>query len=216
MDTSVSNHYSMEIESLEYPFETFCYNYINIGFKEEMQCIESCITNKTWDRFKKLSFTAAITAPSKKKVLSLLSDLRDNNKNRDFIKIQTDCATKQCSRPCCRDTQYITFTQSFSRRFFRWKHVVPLQTSFIISSRPQLTFVEFLVYVLGTIATWTGVSIISMNSIDFVTKTWKNLNRRKTSRVTIKQFFLVSRTVHPIDPLQSAKQKKERQHRVLE
>ena len=198
----VSHHYSMIIESLEYPFETLCYNYTNIGFKEEMQCTKSCITNKTWNRFKKLPFTAAITVSSKNKVLSGI-DLEDTDKDRDFINIQADCARKECSRPSCRDTQYFTVTDSFSRPYFQWKHVVPVQTSFIISSRPQLTLVEFITYILGTISTWTGLSIISMNPIDIVSKFWKNIHRQNTSRVTEKHFILFSRTVHPIDPLQS-------------
>ena len=189
-----SHHYSMKIELLEYPFETFCYNYTTIGFKEEMQCTESCITKKTWDRFKKLPFTAAVTVSSKNKLLSGI-DLKDTDNDRDFINIQADCARKKCSRPSCLDTQYFTVTESFSRPLFIWKHVVPLQTSFIISSRPQLTLVEFITYVLGTISTWTGLSIISMNPIDIVTKFCKKIHRQKTSRVTEKHFIPVSRAV---------------------
>ena len=89
----VSHHYSMEIESLEYPFETLCYNYTNIGFKEEMECTESCITNKTWDRFEKFPHTAAINVSSKNKLLTGI-DLKDTDNNRDYIKIQRDCVTK--------------------------------------------------------------------------------------------------------------------------
>ena len=211
----VSHHYSMEVELLEYPFETLCYNYTTIGFKEEMECIEACVTKKTWDRFKKLPFTAAITASSKKKVLSGI-DLEDNDKNRDFIKIQTDCATKECSRLSCRNTQYFTFTNSFSRRFFRWKHVIPLQTSFIISSRPQFTVVELITYLLGTISTWTGLSIMSMNPIDLATKIWRNINTQKTSAVTKKHLIPIRRTVHPIYPLQSTQGKRERQQTLFE
>ena len=205
----VSHHYSMEIELLEYPFETLCYNYTTIGFKEELECTESCITNKTWDRFKKLPFTSTITVSSKNKVLSGI-DLKDTNKNRDFTSIQNDCVRKKCSRPSCLDTQYFTVTDSFSRPFFQWKHVVPLQTSFIISSRPQLTLVEFITYILGTISTWTGLSIISMNPIDFSTQIWKKIRRQKTSRVTEKHLIPFSRTVHPIDSLQSTQKVREK------
>ena len=210
----VSHHYSMNIKSLEYPFETLCYNYTTIGFKEEMECTESCITKKTWDRFKKLPFTATINVSSKNKVLSGI-DLQDDENNRDFIKIQNDCLRKECSRPSCRDTQYFTVTDSFSRPFFRWKHVIPIQTSFIISSRPQLTFVEFFIYILGTISTWTGLSIISMNPIDFATKVWKNINRQKMSRMTKKHLIPISRTVHAIAPLQSIQKKRERQRTLF-
>ena len=211
----VSHHYSMKIESLEYPFETLCYNYTTIGFKEEMECTESCVTKKTWDHFKKLPCTAAITVSSKNKVLSVI-DLEDNDKNRDFIKIQTDCANKQCSRPSCRDTQYFTLTESFSRRFFRWKHVTPLHTSFIISSRPQLTLVEFITYVLGTISTWTGLSIISMNPIGLATKAWRNINTKKTSVVKQIHLILFSPAVHFINPLSLTRKKGAKQQRLFE
>ena len=208
----VSHHYSMKIELLEYPFETLCYNYTKIGFKEETECTESCVINKTWNRFKKLPFTAAIAVSSKNKVLSGI-DLQDADTNRDFIKIQSDCANKQCSRPSCQDTQYFTVTNSFSRPFFRWKHVVPLQTSFIISSRPQLTLIEFITYVLGTISTWTGLSIISMNPIDIAIKAWSNTNTQKTSLVTKKNLIPVCCIVHSTDPLQSS-QMRVRQQRL--
>ena len=211
----VSHHYSMEVELLEYPFETFCYNYTTIGFKEEMQCTESCVINKTWDRFKKLPFTAAITVSSKNKMLSEI-DLKDADNSRDFLKIQSDCANKQCSRPSCRDTQYFTVTQSFSRPFFKWKHIIPLQISFIVASRPQLTLVELITYVLGTISTWTGLSIISMNPFDFATQIWKKALRQKTTRVIEKHFIPVSRTVLSIDRLQSIQKKRQRQQRLLE
>ena len=211
----VSHHYSMKIELLEYPFETLCYNYTTIGFKEELECTESCITNKTWDRFKKLPFTSAITVSSKNKVLSDI-DLKDNNNNRDFIKIQTDCARKKCFRPSCLDTQYFTVTDSFSRPLFRWKHVIPLQTSFIISSRPQLTIVEFITYVLGTISTWTGLSVISMNPVDFATRAWRNMNTQKASRLTKKHLIHFSRKVHLIDPLQLKEKRRKKQQRFFE
>ena len=209
-----SHHYSMEIESLEYPFETFCYNYTTIGFKEEIECTKSCITKKTWDRFKKLPFTAAITVSSKNKVLSGV-DLKDTDNNRDFIKIRNDCVRKQCSRPSCRDTQYFTITESYSRPLLRWKHIVPLQTSFIISSRPQLTLVEVITYLLGTISTWTGFSIISMNPIDFAAKIWKNINKQKMSGVTKKDLTPVSRTLLSIDQLQSRQKQREKQQTLF-
>ena len=208
----VSHHYSMKTELLEYPFETFCYNYTTIGFKEEMECTESCVIKKTWDRFKKLPFTAPIIVSSKKKVLSRI-DLKDADNNLDFIKIHNDCANKQCSRPSCQDTQYFTVTESFSRPFFRWKHVIPLQTSFVISSRPQLTLIEFITYVLGTISTWTGLSIISMNPIDLATKALRNINTQKISLVTKKNLTSVCCIDHSTDPLQSS-QMRVRQQRL--
>ena len=211
----VSHHYSIDIELLEYPFETFCYNYTTVGFKEEMECTESCVTKKTWDRFKKLPCTAAITVSSKNKVLSGI-DLADIDKNRDFIKIQSDCGNKQCSRPSCQDTQYFTVTGSFSRPFFRWKHIIPIQTSFLISSRPQLTLVEFITYVLGTISTWTGLSIISMNPIDFATKIWKNINRQKTSHQTKNHLIPFSGTIYPMNSLEWTQKKRVKQRRILE
>ena len=211
----ISHHYSMETELLEYPFETLCYNYTTIGFKEEMECTESCITKKTWDRFKKLPFTAAITVPSKDKLLNDI-DLKNSNSNEDFIKIQNDCIRKECARPSCQDTQYFTVTNSFSKPFFRWKHIIPLHTSFFIFSRPQLSLIEFITYVLGTISTWTGFSIISMNPIDLATKVRKNLNRRKMLRMTKKCFIPFSQTVNSIDLLAVKQKQRQKQQRFFE
>ena len=63
-----------------------------------MQCRESCINNKTYDRFKKHSFTSTITVSSKEKLLSGI-DLKNTDNNRDFIKIHNECAGKNAPNP---------------------------------------------------------------------------------------------------------------------
>ena len=167
----VSNHYIMTKESLESPYETKCWNYKLMSLTNEVDCIETCVLNKTLDKFQKIPYTTLIKSGSNKKLLTGL-DLNGSGANNQFQKINKEC-TDKCSRPACKDFQVITDTASYSRGNFSWKHVVPSQTSFDIESRPQLKFVEFLTYLLGTITTWTGLSIISMNPVNLLTKDWR-------------------------------------------
>ena len=167
----VSSHYTMTKQSLESPYETKCWNYELMSLTNEVDCIETCVLNKTLDEFQKIPYTTLIKSGSNKKLLTGL-DLENSGANDRFQKINREC-TDKCSRPACKDFQVITATASYSKGNFTWKHVVPTQTSFDIKSRPQLTFVEFLTYLLGTISTWTGLSIISMNPVNFLTKDWR-------------------------------------------
>jgi hypothetical protein len=168
----VSNHYTMTIESLEDPYETQCFNYRSMKMINEIECIESCIRNRTEQKTGKLPFTTLVQEPSEKKVLNQL-DLIHPHINNIFQKINQECALGKCARPSCFDSQVITHTSSYERSNFSWKHVVPTQTSFLIVSRPQLSAVEFITYLLGAVSTWTGISIISMNPVKLLKFNWK-------------------------------------------
>jgi hypothetical protein len=71
----------------------------------------------------------------------------------------------------CLDIQYVTETESSSYdckevgRRFSWSHRVFSQISYRITSTAYLPFIEFLIYILGSISTWTGLSIIACNPV---------------------------------------------------
>ena len=173
----VSHHYSMKMESLEYPYETGCLNYEKHGIMDEHQCIEYCVGNKTYEKMGQLPFTIQIHSNSN---LSVLYQISDKQTFRSFREIESVCSEVYCSKPACHDYQVITVTSPFvGFKILRWKHVVPAQTSVKITSRPSLTFVEFLTYVLGTISTWTGLSVFAMNPFTFVFGSWIHLMKSK-------------------------------------
>ena len=174
----ISHHYSMRIKSMKYPYETDCLNYEEHGIMDEHQCIEYCVGNKTYEKIGKLPFTIQIHSNSN---LSVLYRISDKQTFRFFREIESVCSETYCSKPACHDYQVITVTSPFvGFRTFRWKHVVPAQTSVKINSRPSLTFVEFLTYVLGTISTWTGLSVFAMNPFTLVFGSWINLMKSKS------------------------------------
>ena len=164
----VSHHYSMEIESMEYPYETDCLNYKKHGIMDDHQCVEYCIGNKTYEKMGQLPFIIQVNSTSNFSIFYRLFD------KQIFEEIQSFCSEIRCSKAACYDYQVVTVTSPFSGfpSPLTWKHVVPAQTSVKITSRPHLTFVEFLTYILGTISTWTGLSVFAMNPFTLAFSSW--------------------------------------------
>ena len=196
----VTHHYTMDIESLEHPYETHCRNYDSSTITNDVECTEVCIRNKTFEKFLKLPYVSLVTKSQFSAPLKLLGriDLQSKETERQFQEILSFCVQRPCWRLACKDSQVIAVTTSYRRNYFRWKHVVPIQTSFLISSRPQLSFVEFMTYVLGTISTWTGLSIIAMNPIELLLRVWKKVLQyrsiaRKRRRSTRRKFAMTTR-----------------------
>ena len=174
----VSHHYSMEIESMKYPYETDCLNYKKHGIMDEHQCIEYCIGNKTYEKMGQLPFTIQINSTSN---VSILYRISDKETARSLREIESVCSEIHCSKPACYDYQVVTVTSPFTGypEPLTWKHVLPAQTSVKITSRPQLTFVEFLTHILGTISTWTGLSVVAMNPFTLAFGSWIHLMKSK-------------------------------------
>ena len=196
----VTHHYTMDTKSLEYPYETDCRNYDSPNITNDVECTEACIGKKTFEKFMKLPYVSLVTKSQFSAPFKLLGriDFQSKETEREFQEILSFCVQGPCWRFACKDSQVVAITTSFSRDFFRWKHVVPIQTSFLISSRPQLSFVEFMTYVLGTISTWTGLSIIAMNPIELLLRVWKKVLQyrsiaRKRRRSTRRKFAMTTR-----------------------
>ena len=176
----ISNHMTIEKEALPSPYETNCINYKNLGFHGRDHCIDECVSSRVWTTFRKVSFMSPVTEPSDAFPFTRAS-LQNKEVFAKFSKIQDDCQVNQCRNRECNDTQIVTITVSKSDgddRQFTWEHKVVSQISFRITSRPSLTFVEFIIYILGSISTWTGFSIITFNPVKLANRIHMTLRSR--------------------------------------
>ena len=49
-------------------------------------------------------------------------------------------------------------------------HNLPTHYSIEISSTPSLSFVELIIYILGSVSTWTGLSILDFNPASIISR----------------------------------------------
>ena len=163
-----SKHMTIEKHLLERPFETQCIEYITIGFHDQHHCIEECVAAHIFKSFRKVSLLSPVIEASSLKPLTL-EDLRDKAMSVNVSKMQEFCQTVQCRNIECHDEEIVTSTDSGTTYENTsqtvWEHQVTSQISFKITSRPTLSFVEFFIYVLGTISTWFGLSVITCNPV---------------------------------------------------
>jgi len=178
--------YTMVIKSLPPPFRENCFNFSRIGFDNEVDCLQDCVKKRTmYEMDGKIPYTIAIREELNERVISDI-DLVNTEKDNHFMKIQKECSQTICKRKSCTHSQVMTVIFEKSGTVFRWKHVIPGQPSFEIISYPELPPIEFIIYLLSIISTWTGLSIISLNPMDLTTMAMvkiSNLKQRMMGKV---------------------------------
>ena len=186
-NTYQSEHKTIEKTALSSPYETRCRTYRDYGFHGRDDCIEECTASRTWSTFHKISLMSPVSQPS-----DSLPFTRESLENREtysaFTKIQEYCQYIQCGNIDCHDTQIVTSTDSTasadSGRTFKWYHRISSEISFRIVSTAALPFVEFVLYILGSISTWTGLSVITCNPVVVAKLMYKNIESRSQMQDT--------------------------------
>ena len=117
-------------------------------------------------KFGKVSLMSVVIQPSD--FLQINRDtLKDKQSYLNFTGILNNCECKQCKNDNCHEQRIFTTTRESSideSQRIRWQHRVSFsQVSFKITSRSSLSFIEIVIYVLGSISTWTGLSIMACN-----------------------------------------------------
>jgi hypothetical protein len=159
----VSHHYSMKVTSLPPPYETRCYDYDGHGFLDELECMENCTVQKTFDEFQgKVPYMSVMKTPTNQSFLGY-TDLEDTFNDSKFSRIQDECSNFRCNRQDCKDDQVLTTTSISHSNKLTWSHVTPIQPSFNIKSSPALSLLEVIIYCFGSISTFTGLCVIKMN-----------------------------------------------------
>lgn len=165
-----SNHKTIEKKGLESPYETNCLPYKDFGFHGRDQCIEDCVSKQVWSSLRRISLLSPVLEANDSTPLSRVS-LRNQTNYATFLRIQKHCESKTCKKQDCLDVQYVTETESSLfdckkfGRVFSWNHRVFSQISYRITSTASLPFFEFLIYILSSISTWTGLSIVACNPV---------------------------------------------------
>lgn len=158
-----SRHLTISATSMPSPYDTDCRDFKKDGFHDRYHCIDDCITSQVRINLKnKVCALSPILEPREAKIFMWGDD-------PIFQKIEHYCEFSRCAKRECHDTDIVTLTDAsldlIPNRQFIWRHEVTFQISIEIRSIPALPFVEFLIYILGSISTWTGLSVLGCNPL---------------------------------------------------
>ena len=181
---------SLEMFSLEPPYETKCFNYSTMGVEHDLECTQRCVEKKTKEVLGKMPFSTLILNASDLKIVSYI-DLNNASISSKVAEIEHNCSSQECSRWPCEYIVRFTHMTTIPGKPFRFEEMTPIASSMEIKSKEAFAFVEFLTYLLSVIATWTGLSIMSFNPREVV----KSFNEAKKVVDTSKdpRFRLTSR-----------------------
>ena len=186
VDNEFTNyHYRLFAQRLEYPYETNCLNYHKIDPKinHDVECTQQCILRETVKQLNKFPYSVIISNLSSLNMISCI-DMMDKEVRPQVLRIDSDCKHK-CRWPSCYDSRIITVTEWRRGTKFQLKHILPTHPSIEVIASPRLSFVEFITYLISTISTWTGFSIMAMNPLGFASKAWQVLKKshKRTNRL---------------------------------
>ena len=183
LDTFQSSHYSIRKQLLPLPYETGCFNYSKWNFTNWIECTQQCVVLKWFQKWGAISTKSLV--PNKLHDYKFVKSGNYKNKKAEQEKIHLSCQSS-CPKISCEDTHIITIPESAAHTgwdsFFKsnisiiWERQIPSIPSAIISCRPTSTLTELILYIMSSVSTWTGLSMMSINPMLF----FRRLSKRKS------------------------------------
>ena len=170
LDTFQSSYYSIRQELLPPPYETGCFSYSNLNFTNSIECVERCIVLKSFEKWGAISNESLV--PNHKKNYKFVWNSNNIKTNTELNKIRRSCQSF-CPNTSCKDTHIVTFQESgvhlgldklYQKNIsIAWQRKTPSFPSTTISCRPTSTLTELVLYIMSSVSTWTGLSMMSIN-----------------------------------------------------
>ena len=180
------NHYLLETQSLQYPYESDCFDYRKKGMYDDIECINECFVSKMLDAWNEVPLSAVIFEP----LNYTFGEYRYSNSSvhRTISGLKELCR-RECRKIPCQDTQVMTLTEKefYNHRLnvnvsFLIHHNVPFLPFVSITSRASQSSVEFFLNVLSTLSIWTGFKILILNPVKLLKKVFNYKSKLMTSK----------------------------------
>ena len=187
-----SSHYRIRRQLLPPPYETACYSYSQRNFTNNIECIEHCLVAKSFKKWKEI--------PTRSLVPNNTIDYKFVNvRNRtkyiaELEEIRLSCQLS-CPNTSCDDTQLVTIqetgaylgwnTLAGNNISISWHRQTPSIPSVSISCRPTSTLTELILYMMSSVSTWTGLSMMSINPFLFLRRLLKTKSAPSISTVDL-------------------------------
>ena len=179
-----SSHCSITKKLLPRPYETGCFSYSKLNFTNSIECIERCIVLKSVRKWGAISRGSLVSIGVHD--YKFLNSSNFTKKRAELEEIRLSCQSS-CPNTSCEDTHIVTIQESsahigwdslFSKNLsITWQRQIPSIPSAKISCRPSSSPIELLLYMMSSVSTWTGLSMMSINPILLL----RNLSKRKSA-----------------------------------
>lgn len=172
------------VDRLEYPYITDCFDYATVGFQSKGHCYDSCLTNLTIARLKKVPFDVLINEPIDYQIVG-----HNDHRNETFKNILRDLEAvcrESCKRSDCRKEEFVPKLISAT---VNESIVVELYVSndpyFKNTEKAKISLVEFLTYISSVFGFWISFSPLGL--LLYLRKKKIQLTKRK--RILIRPIF---------------------------
>ena len=176
-NTFVSYQSKLTTHYLPSPYVTRCIDYSHLQFDSSAHCQELCVNNHTLNELGKVPFSVILTndvqLSSSLHALSY-NDVANETVSHKLLNIESTCHKKFCNLRDCDVETVVTHTSKEPGSQLMVLRVILPYTPYInVKHVAGIQFVAFLTFILSTISTWTGVSILRINPFtSFFTPVW--------------------------------------------
>lgn len=215
-NTFVSFQSQLVTQYLPQPYVTKCIDYKLIGLDSSAHCRELCVKNHTLNLFHKVPFSVILTAQDLSLHNSLYAlsynDVANESTSQVLLAIESMCENEICNLKDCNRATIVTHTtkEPGSLNGLVLRIILPYTPYIYVKHNASIQFVAFLTFILSTISTWTGLSILRMNPFtSFLTPGWvkqltyqmkqKSRRRRRRRRGGRKEMKNITETKLSID-----------------
>ena len=170
LDNFQSSHYTIREQLLPPPFETDCFIYSELNFTNSIECTESCMVLKSFKKWGRIPFRSLVPNNAVDYKFVEVSNYTKHYAELDQIRLfcQASCPNRSCD-----DTQVVTIHEKQTHLNFYnttkknisilWERKTPSIPSAKILSRPTSTLTDLILYMMSSVSTWTGLSMMSIN-----------------------------------------------------
>ena len=169
LDTFQSSYYTIRKELLPPPYETVCFSYSKLNFTNSVECVERCVVLKCFQKWGAISSGSLL--PNKIKDYKFLWNRNNTKTNTELNEIRRSCQSF-CPNTSCEDTHIVTIQESgvhlgldtlYKNVSITWQKKTPSFPSTRILCRATSTLTELILYMMSSVSTWTGLSMMSIN-----------------------------------------------------
>ena len=198
LDKFQSSHYTIKEKLLPPPHETACRSFSQFNFTSNIECIENCIVLKSFKKWGAISNASLLSNKAADYKFVKVSNYTKYRAELDEIRLfcQSSCPNKSCE-----NTQVITVHESDVhvgvKHFFQinasmlWQRQIPSIPSVTIFCRPSSTLTELILYMMSSISTWTGLSMMSINPLLFLQSLPKTKSTSGISTSKIRRYRMI-------------------------
>ena len=186
LDKFESSYYSIRKKILPLPYETACFDYSNLNLTNSVECAERCVVQKCFQKWGAIARASLLA--NEIKDYTFVWSRNFTKADAELYEIRRSCRSS-CPSTSCEDSHIVTIQESavhlgldtiFENNVsLAWGSNTPSFSSTRISCRPTWTLVELILYMMSSVSTWTGLSMMSINPILFL----RNLPRTKLAPV---------------------------------